>query len=196
MKKVCNGRVAHPKVKPIVLRSDGSIAPEEFTEEELAFFQGWQPVTAMIDKDIEESLRAGQAIRAIPKRCWQNARRVVQMLDDYADASYVEGILCPTGFHPIEHAWVVRSDGYVIDPTLPRDGGSYIAGLEFRGRAGIEEFLATARGSSCRQSPFFYAFGWCGRKSPSIDEAWRLAEAYLRDQYPQAFKDQKQEDAK
>ena len=35
-------RRAHPKMKPIVIRPDGTIAPEEFTgEEELEFFQGW-----------------------------------------------------------------------------------------------------------------------------------------------------------
>ena len=46
-------------VKPIVMRSDGTIAPEEFTEEELEFFLGWQPSTKVTRKDIEESVRVG-----------------------------------------------------------------------------------------------------------------------------------------
>ena len=175
------------KVKPIVIREDGSIAPEEFTEEELAFFQGWQPVTKMTGKDFEESVRVGQAIGAIPKLCWQNALRVVQKLDDYADASYVEGIVCLNGRPQMEHGWVCRPDGIIIDPTLPRHGGDYFPGLEFRGRAGIETFLATPQGKACKRSPFFYAFGWGGRNSPSINEAWRLSEVYVREQYPEAF---------
>ena len=35
-----------------------------------------------------------------------------------------------------------------------------------------------------------------GRKSPSVNEAWRLSEEYVREQYPEAFKDRKQEDRK
>jgi hypothetical protein len=38
--------------KPTVFRKGGTIAPEEFTEEELAFFQGWQPVTEMIGRGV------------------------------------------------------------------------------------------------------------------------------------------------
>ena len=177
-----------PKMKPIVILKGGTIAPEEFTQEELVFFRGWQPVTEMIGKDIEESVRIGRAIRAIPKLCWQNARRVVQKLDDYAEDCYIEGILCLDGSHSIEHSWVCRPDGTVIDPTLPRQGGAYFPGLEFRGRSGIKEFLSTTRGNACKNSPFFVAFGWGGRYSPGINEAWRQSEAYLRERYPEAFK--------
>ncbi|ODU02205.1 MAG: hypothetical protein ABS79_00760 [Planctomycetes bacterium SCN 63-9] len=174
-------------VKPIVVGEDGSIAPEEFTEVELEFFQGWQPVTKVTGKDFEELARVGQKIRAIPKLCWQNARRVVQKLDEYADASYVEGIVCLNGGPAIEHAWVCLPDGTVIDPTLPRHTGVHFPGLEFRGRAGIEEFLSTPQGSACMKSPFFYAFGWGGRNSPGIQEAWRLSQVYMRERYPEAF---------
>lgn len=178
----------HPKMKPIVILTDGTIAPEVFTEEELVFFQGRQPVTQVAGKDFEESARVGQRIGAIPKLCWRNARRVVQKLDAYADASYVEGIVCLDGRHPMEHGWVCRSDGTIIDPTLPRHGGAYFPGLEFRGRAGIKEFLATPQGRACKKSPFFFAFGWGGRNSPGINEAWRQSEAYVRERYPEAFK--------
>ena len=179
---------ARAKVKPIVIREDGSIAPEEFTEEEQAFFQGWQPVTRVTGKDAGESERVGRLIRAIPKNCWQNAVKVVLKLDDYADASYVEGIVCLDGRTQMEHGWVCLPDGTVIDPTLPRHTGAYFPGLEFRGRSGIEEFQATTQGRACKRAPFFFAFGWGGRHSPSINEAWRLSEVYLRERYPEAFK--------
>ena len=82
-----------------------------------------------------------------------NALRVVQKLDDYADASYVEGVASLNGGPLIEHGWVCLSDGTVIDPTTPRRSGAYFPGLEFRGRAGIEEFLATPQGSTCKVPP-------------------------------------------
>ena len=36
-------RLVRVDVNPIVMRSDGTIAPDEFTEEELEFFQGGSP---------------------------------------------------------------------------------------------------------------------------------------------------------
>ena len=111
----------------------------------------------------------------------------MQKLDDYADALYVEGIACLNGYTPIEHGWVVRRDGSVIDPTFPAASGVYLPGLEFRGRSGIEVFLATSRGRKCRRSPFFYAFGWGGEHSPGMCRAWEQGNAYLRELYPEAF---------
>ena len=144
-------------VKPIVIRSDGTIAPEEFTEEELEFFQGWQPSTKVTRKDIEESVRVRHLIRAVPKQCFFNAKRVVQKLDAYAADSYVEGIACLGSGLLIEHGWVCRPDGTIMDPTLPTHEGVYFPGLEFRGRTGICEFLATPRGRKCKslfQKPY------------------------------------------
>lgn len=76
-------------------------------------------------------------------------------------------------------AWVCRPDGTLIDPTLPSDGGAYFPGLEFRGRAGIEQFLATERGRRCRRSPFLYAFGWGGAHSPDFPGAWEEALSFM-----------------
>jgi hypothetical protein len=94
--------------KPTSAKNHGGLASnldcEEFTQEELVFFRGWQPVTGVTRKDFEESARVGQRISAIPKLCWLNARRVVQKLDDYAEASYVEGIFCIDGIHSIERS--------------------------------------------------------------------------------------------
>ena len=52
---------------------------------------------------------------------------------------------------------------------------AYFPGLEFVGRAGIDEFLATPGGRKCRRSPFLYAFGWGGGKSTSFSAAWKEA---------------------
>ena len=46
----------------------------------------------------------------------------------------------------IEHGWVVRQDGVTIDPTLPDTDALYFPGLEWKGRAGIKEFLAAELG--------------------------------------------------
>lgn len=158
---------------------DDSIIPEEFTDEEWAFFSGWQPVTEVLRKDEVESSRVGRTIGATPQRCWFNGRRVVQKLDDYADASYVEGIAILDGGLIIEHGWVCQTDGTVIDPTLPSKCVAYFPGLEFVGRAGIEGFLGTPRGRECKRSPFFYAFGWGGVHSPGYSGAWKKAFSHV-----------------
>jgi hypothetical protein len=46
-------RPVRAKMKPIVIRADGTIAPEEFTDEERDFFRGWQAATLVTGKDIE-----------------------------------------------------------------------------------------------------------------------------------------------
>ncbi len=160
---------------------DDSIIPEEFTDEEWAFFSGWQPVTEVRRKDEAESSRVGRTIRATPMQCWFNARRVVQKLDDYADASYVEGIAILDGCLIIEHGWVCRRDGTLIDPTLLSECVAYFPGLEFLGRAGIEGFLGSPRGRKCNRSPFLYAFGWGGRYSPSFVAARERAFLHVRE---------------
>ena len=99
-------------------------------------------------------------------------------LDQFADANYVEGIAALNGGLLIEHGWVIRRDGTVIDPTLPRRCVAYFPGLEFVGRAGIDQFLAAPQGAKCRRSPFFYAFGWGGSYSPSYSAAWNQAMAF------------------
>ncbi len=169
------------KIDPIVINPDGSIQDEVFSLDENDFLQGWQPVTEPTGKDEEESERVGKRIRAWPQQCWFNARRAVMRLSDYADASYVEGYCMMVGGWVMEHGWVYRPDGTVIDPTLPRKVVAYFPGLEFRGLAGISEFLATPRGRKCKRSPFFYAFGWGGGDSPSFSASMLRAFAYQKD---------------
>lgn len=57
-------------------------------------------------------------IRAVPRLCWLSARKVILKLDDYAEATYVEGWAFACHGMVIEHGWVVR-DGLIVDPTLP-----------------------------------------------------------------------------
>ncbi|AWM39839.1 hypothetical protein GobsT_17900 [Gemmata obscuriglobus] len=140
------------------------------TEEDLAFFQTYQPVCGSPPKDEAGSKELGDRIRAVPKQCWFNARRAVMRLKDFAGASYVEGwAVCDSGMM-IEHGWVVR-DGVLLDPTLPTGVEVYFPGLEFRGRDEITAFLATPQGKKCKRTPFFYEYGWGGWFSPTMRQA-------------------------
>ncbi len=163
-----------PAVLPLVLGADG-LVDHALSEEEKRFLEGWRPTSSACEKDVGESARIAERIRAVPMQCWFNARRVVLKCDDYADAAYVEGWALPEGMASLEHAWLVK-DGAVVDPTLPTRSATYFPGLEFRGRAGVEEFLRTTRGKKCKRSPFFYAFGWGGGESQSFRRCFEDAQ--------------------
>ncbi len=99
-------------------------------------------------------------------------------LTEFAVASYVEGWAVLAKGFAIEHGWIVHNSK-IIDPTLPDGVVKYFPGLEFRGRLGIQEFLATPKGRKCKRSPFFYAFGWGGMKSPSFRKCFEAAMAFM-----------------
>jgi hypothetical protein len=146
----------------------------DVSTEENGLLSGWQPTTLATMKDYAESARVSRKIRAGMSQCWFNARKAVMKLEDYANASYIEGWAV---FHlAVEHGWIVHN-GKIIDPTLPDREGVYFPGLEFRGRQGIETFLATKEGKKCKRSPFFYAFGWGGMESPSFRQCYEDAQA-------------------
>lgn len=166
-------------VRPIVIDKHGNMVDDR-SEEDKEFHRGWQPVSSAVGKDMVESVRVGRVIHAAVKQCWFNARKAIQMLDEYANASYVEGWACLP--FPIEHGWIVRN-GKIIDPTLPDNPGVYFAGLEFRGRTGIDQFLATPQGRRHKTEPFFYAFGWGGMESPSFRKCCDDAMAYLKEHF-------------
>ena len=63
---------------------------------ERSFFRDWEPVRE-IGKDIEASVRSSQKVGAIPKIPWGTALRVVQKLDDYDNASCIDGIAVLNG---------------------------------------------------------------------------------------------------
>lgn len=138
--------------------------------DESGFLLGWSPTTVATGSDDVESRRVAAAIRAMPSQCWFNARKVVLRLEEYAEASYVEGWAVLRGGMWIEHGWVVRA-GTIIDPTLPGQVIAFFPGLEIKGRDGIAAFLHTPKGRTCKKSPFFYAFGWGGGLSPSFARA-------------------------
>lgn len=164
--------------RTLTIRTDGSIVKEAVSPEVAGFLLQWQPTSRPTRKDEAESERIGRRIGAVPKQCWFNARKTILRLDDCATASYVEGYaVSKRGSPPLEHGWVVR-DGTIIDPTLPASVGAYFPGLEFTGRFGIEAFLATPRGRTCRKSPFLYAFGWGGEESPSMARAFEESLEY------------------
>lgn len=162
---------------PIIVGPDGSVEEQAVSPQVAKFLQGWKPSSRPTDKDVAESERVGQKIRAVPKQCWFNARRVIQNLKDYTQASYIEGWAVSQRGFLIEHGWIIR-DGMIIDPTLPTKAYRYFPGLEFRGRAGIREFLSTTEGRKCHRSPFFHAFGWGGGDSPSYAKALQDSLAY------------------
>lgn len=166
-------------MKAIQINEKGEIEPEEISPEEERFLSGWQPVNNSDEKDFGESLRLATRVKAVPAQCWFNARKAVLKLKDYADASYVEGWIVFNDGWATEHEWVVKN-GKIIDPTLPDVEATYFPGLEFKGKAGIEEFLKTPRGKKVRKSPYLYAFGWGGMDSPSFSKSFCKAMALVR----------------
>jgi hypothetical protein len=153
----------------------------------------WQPTSAATQKDYIESKRVCRAIRAAPKRCWSNARKVIERLDEHAEARYVEGwIVKENGAPPIAHGWVVN-DGKIIDPTLPDTVATYFPGLEFEGRRGIAAFLRTPTDREHKSDPFHHAFGWEGGDSPSYQKAFWDAMAYQATLFPRECQATKQE---
>lgn len=140
---------------------------------------GWGPRSRPARIDAAESRRVARAIKARQKECWRNAYRAILTLDEYADASYVEGHVVTKSGMSFEHGWVVLADT-IIDPTLPDRIGVYFPGLEFCGRAGIADFLALMPQIEDEEPPFFYAFGWGGENSPSYSASCEASLAFVR----------------
>jgi hypothetical protein len=163
-------------VRSVRIGKDGTIKPFEHSEEDQRFYSGWTPTSQPSEIDLVESERVARQIRATERQCWFNARKAICKLNDYEQAAYIEGFALLVPCFVIEHGRIVR-DGRIIDPTLPQSVLAYYPGLEFRGRAGIEDFLATPLGRKHKNSPFFFAFGWCGHFSPSFATAREIAEA-------------------
>jgi hypothetical protein len=88
-------------------------------------------------KEYRMSERTFLGPRAEPKNCYGNATHAA--IDDER-LTYVEGYACVYGV-PIEHAWLVDADGFVIDPTLTNDTGRV---LEYFGVPFITEYVRKA----------------------------------------------------
>lgn len=121
-------------------------------------------------KNKEESSRVRKLIRAKAKQCYLSAFRVIQSIQEYADADYIEGMAVVDGVLPIEHGWV-EMNGEIIDPTLPDDDLAYFAGLRFKGGLGIAKAFHIPKPDYCEDLPIFYRFGWGGIDSPEFRAA-------------------------
>lgn len=139
---------------------------------------GWEPSLCPAKKDVAESQRTAELIRARPQECYFNARAVLRSLPDYSDAAYVEGFIVADCSIPIEHGWIVRN-GTIVDPTLPTDAVAYFPGLEFRGRQEVRDFLQTEHGRTSNSHPFHLAFGLNGFMSQSFRSAFDQATTHL-----------------
>ena len=130
-------------------------------------------------KDKEESRRVAKLIRAKAKQCYYNAFRLVQEVNSYAQADYVEGFAIDEQGYFIEHGWVGK-EGIVIDPTLPLDELRYVPGIRFRGQPGIAEAMRIPKPDYKEEDlPFFYRFGWAGSDNPDFAKARADAEAIV-----------------
>ena len=129
------------------------------------------------NKDVAESEKTRKLVRAKAKQCYLNAFRVIQEVEEYTNADYVEGVAVICGDMVIEHGWVER-DGVIVDPTLPRDNLVYFAGLRFRGQQGIAEAMQISKPSYSEHLPIFYRFGWGGIESPEFRAALVAANRY------------------
>jgi hypothetical protein len=134
------------------------------------------------NKDVAESKRTRKLVGAKAKQCYLNAFHVIQEVEGYANADYVEGIAVIEGVIEIEHGWVEK-DGVVVDPTLPLDDLVYFAGLRFRGQQELAEGLQIPRPSGTTEDfPIFYRFGWGGIESPEFRAALVAANRYSGDE--------------
>jgi hypothetical protein len=116
--------------------------------------------------DGETSVRVLSLIRIVVGECYDNCKRTIEGIDEFAQATYVEGYLCLDG-SLLEHAWIERSRR-IIDPSamavqlnlgLPyaqRDvvNARYYPAIKIRGRAGLWEHCLLHD----REPPYFYDF--------------------------------------
>lgn len=161
----------------IAMRCNGPEAVEAWH-----LLDSYGPTLAASVKDVEASRRAKKLISSVQMACWFNARRLIEVVDEFADAALVEGyvVSAEEGTY-FEHGWVVHG-GKIIDPTLPDEDYEYFPGVEFIGRESIAVFDRVSLQDSrrTREDPFFYAFGWGGQQNPHMKKASRAAVARVQ----------------
>ncbi len=133
-----------------------------------------------VNKNAEISLALSRDKRLRPKvgHCYRNCFRAIQVLPEFKNAIYVEGIVHLTRGFQIEHAWLER-DGEIVDPTLPTQQGVYFSGLRFNGVVGLAEAMAIPKQSGSRDLPLFHRFGFGGHLSPEFTAARIAAKRML-----------------
>lgn len=85
-------------------------------------------------KNVEESRRVARLVGAKANLCWRNAVDVVYNVPEYAEATYVEGLVLnprtPTVVQ--EHGWIEK-ECEIVDPTLPELELRYFPAIKWAG---------------------------------------------------------------
>ena len=150
---------------------------EPDTKEKTMDMKGVEKSTFASPKDKEESHHVAKLVRAKERQCYLNAFHVVQEVDAYGDADYIEGFVVDERGLFLEHGWVERQ-GIVVDPTLPDHDCRYVAGLRFHGQSGLAQAMIIPKPEHTKDDlPFFYRFGWGGSDHPDFAKARADAEA-------------------
>lgn len=151
---------------------------------------GSLPGIASAKKDLTGSAALGKQCRAEAKQCYKNAVMAIPFLKE--DVEYVEGhFVADFGDfqYPLDHAWLRKSDGTILDPTLPEDEGVYFEAKAWSGvdalRIALREGQAgpyirydDPRWRKSAEAANEYAFGeFLGQFQESTG---RLAEALFR----------------
>src|ERR1700677_4865163 len=124
-----------------------------------------------MNKNVDKSKKLKKTIRSKSQQCFANAWDAIETLEEYKNATYVEGLAVLEGIMVIEHGWI-EHEGEIIDPTLLEETMVYFPGLRFKGRDGLD---STWRIPGWRESgdklPIFYRYGWGGINSPEFLQA-------------------------
>jgi len=128
-------------------------------------------------KNVEESLRVADLVESEEQQCYGNAFHVVQEVEGYCQAIYVEGTVVNEIGLPFDHGWVEK-DGEIIDPTLSEDSLTYFPGLRYPGVKGLAEAIQLPKEPELDDLPFFFRFGPGGMRSPEFCQARNEAIAY------------------
>ncbi|MUG92851.1 hypothetical protein F7734_10475 [Scytonema sp. UIC 10036] len=68
---------------------------------------------------------APEELKGAPSHCYYNCQQIIRK-KKYKNLTYVEGYaIAPEVSFPINHAWLVDSDGYAVDPTWRETGLLY-----------------------------------------------------------------------
>jgi hypothetical protein len=122
--------------------------------------------------DRETSYALAERLDIHPKQCWRNAALTASAMPN---VTYVEGWVVDTAnqaMMPIEHGWVEREDGTILDPTLyfwpARSRPHYFAGVRYTAKE-IRAQLADKN-----ELPFVWkGNGWGGLRHPAYNKARR-----------------------
>ena len=101
---------------------------------------------------VEPSPPAREWPATTPQACYENALIAAMQWDDL---TYVEGYVMPDHGFPIHHAWLVDSDGRVLDPTL-----DYQADWVYFGVPLTTEHIVAVSFETGRSGPYTDGLNW------------------------------------